>query len=318
MSLTLHQWAWDQPIAKPVTKLTLLALANHAQPDGTSAPGLAALIRDTGAARQTITSALTWLKDNGYIEVHEQRQGKTNRKKVYLFPFTVCQETDSFNPITGKKTHPSVTKTDQETDSLHRVTSKKIYPLNPSIRQESATLNRSENEQNQSVIHDPNIDELNRYNTNQSNQEDQGLTSKDIDRALQLVTLTGEGLATYKQQWINAGISKNQLIEAVQRVQKYKPRGVPIRYLHQAVMQASATSKANHPLTSPTPAYVIDPVPTESLDACMRRLHAMSTYHDRSFSEFMAHYTRQSSAAKPTVSGHGLTLVGNLLNSVIK
>lgn len=77
------RWAWAAPVASSSERLVLLALAKHADEDGSSFPSADTLAEETRLNRKTVFSALTSLCEGGLI-VRSCRSGQGRRNQYEL------------------------------------------------------------------------------------------------------------------------------------------------------------------------------------------------------------------------------------------
>lgn len=116
MSLAAMTWAWGQgkPDAKePLTdgeKLTLMALADHADDDGECWPGQKYLAEKCGTTDRTIRRRLKTLQDKGYItREHRQREdGSRTSDLIVLAMRTETSGRTEANRTTASGREPSV------------------------------------------------------------------------------------------------------------------------------------------------------------------------------------------------------------------
>jgi len=82
MSIKALNWAFSQELAAS-PKLTLLALADHADDDGICWPGVTGLAKKTSQSERTIQRRLVELQEAGYLR-SEERIGRTNLYHLIL------------------------------------------------------------------------------------------------------------------------------------------------------------------------------------------------------------------------------------------
>lgn len=76
MAVEVMAWAFEQQLDSPAKKLLLLAIANHASPDGTNAwPSIATLARKTGISARHVRRLLRELEEEGWIATERQAGG---------------------------------------------------------------------------------------------------------------------------------------------------------------------------------------------------------------------------------------------------
>jgi hypothetical protein len=68
---------------RPIPRLVLIVLANAADRDGYCFPGIAHIMRQSGACRGAVCSALSTLERGGWITV-ERCFGQSNRYRIHL------------------------------------------------------------------------------------------------------------------------------------------------------------------------------------------------------------------------------------------
>lgn len=83
IGLNATRWAWAAPVASSSERLVLLALAKHADEDGSSFPSADTLAEETRLNRKTVFSALTSLCEGGLI-VRSCRSGHGRRNQYEL------------------------------------------------------------------------------------------------------------------------------------------------------------------------------------------------------------------------------------------
>lgn len=83
IGLNATRWAWAAPVASSSERLVLLALAKHADEDGSSFPSADTLAEETRLNRKTVFSALTSLCEGGLI-VRSCRSGQGRRNQYEL------------------------------------------------------------------------------------------------------------------------------------------------------------------------------------------------------------------------------------------
>ena len=86
MSIKVMAWAWEQEI-KPITKIVLLALADHADDDGICWPGIKSIAAKCGLHRVSIQRHIAELIDSGMLK-KEFRTAENGRQTSNLY---VCQ-----------------------------------------------------------------------------------------------------------------------------------------------------------------------------------------------------------------------------------
>lgn len=85
MSIEALSWAWKHSIASS-EKLTLLALADHSDPDGICWPGVRGLSRKTGLSEKTIRRSILAMESMGLLEKSERRRkdGYKSSNQIHL------------------------------------------------------------------------------------------------------------------------------------------------------------------------------------------------------------------------------------------
>lgn len=79
MSLDATRWAWRQQGLRPLQKLILLKLADHAGDDNTVWPSYSLIRADTGVDKKTVWTAIKAMRDIGLISDTGQRTGRTGQ-----------------------------------------------------------------------------------------------------------------------------------------------------------------------------------------------------------------------------------------------
>lgn len=77
-------WALNQQVGAPATKLVLLILANRANHDGVCWPGFGGLTQQTELARRTVITHIRKLVSMGLISIEKRPQPLTNLYHLHL------------------------------------------------------------------------------------------------------------------------------------------------------------------------------------------------------------------------------------------
>ncbi|QBQ56200.1 helix-turn-helix domain-containing protein [Nitrosococcus wardiae] len=82
MSVKAISWAWEQPL-KPGEKLVLLAIADHADGEGTCWPGYEGVAEKCGMSRRAVIKHIKSLEAEGYIAIKRRRNGNHQGSNIY-------------------------------------------------------------------------------------------------------------------------------------------------------------------------------------------------------------------------------------------
>jgi hypothetical protein len=83
MTIEAINWAWKMPVRPASAKLTLVALADHANKDAEAWPSVKALCVKTSLDRKTVISAIQILEIKRCVADTGKRMGRTAQIKVY-------------------------------------------------------------------------------------------------------------------------------------------------------------------------------------------------------------------------------------------
>ena len=88
MSLRGVVWAWDAPIkGKPVAKLVLMCLVDHANEDGECFPSQRRIADRVGVTVKSVQTNLAWLEAEGFIRRGQRRRNDGSRTSdLYRLP----------------------------------------------------------------------------------------------------------------------------------------------------------------------------------------------------------------------------------------
>lgn len=89
MSVSTMAWAWKQKCS-PTEKLILLALADHANDDGSCWPGMERIAEKTGFTRRSVINSVKTLQEKGMLGITKRATG--GFKKSNLYTLLVDQE----------------------------------------------------------------------------------------------------------------------------------------------------------------------------------------------------------------------------------
>lgn len=84
MSFELVEWAFDQKVDDSAAKLTLLAIARHADSDGKCWPSVKRISDITGLSASTIKRKLKVLEALGLVK-HQRRKGDNGRNSSNIY-----------------------------------------------------------------------------------------------------------------------------------------------------------------------------------------------------------------------------------------
>ena len=88
MSIRAINWAWEQDV-KPVPKLVLVKLADHANDDGRCWPSVRTIKKQTGLSRDSVLRATRYLESKGLLTVIHRTDGRLSRSNVYRLHYRV-------------------------------------------------------------------------------------------------------------------------------------------------------------------------------------------------------------------------------------
>ena len=89
MSIEALAWAWKQDVPTPSTKLVLLALADHTNPDGYCWPSMIRIAAMSGISQRQVSTNITKLVDLGLVvKADRRRAGGQYRGWTYYLPST--------------------------------------------------------------------------------------------------------------------------------------------------------------------------------------------------------------------------------------
>jgi hypothetical protein len=81
-------WALDAPIDRPIAKLALIAIADHADENGYCWPSQGLLLERVRCSERALRDALKWLEGEGFMARKERRRGDgTRTSDGYLLAF---------------------------------------------------------------------------------------------------------------------------------------------------------------------------------------------------------------------------------------
>ena len=93
MSVKVMGWVWDQRGVPALQKLTLLALADHANDKGACWPGVADLVEKTGLSERAIHYHIKALEGNGFLKkVSRRRDDGSTASNLYHIVLPWVQE----------------------------------------------------------------------------------------------------------------------------------------------------------------------------------------------------------------------------------
>jgi hypothetical protein len=87
VSIEALSWAWKQDVPTPSTKLVLLALADHTNPDGYCWPSMIRIAGMSGISQRQVSTNITKLVDLGLVvKADRRRAGGQYRGWTYYLP----------------------------------------------------------------------------------------------------------------------------------------------------------------------------------------------------------------------------------------
>lgn len=109
MSIEALNWAWQQPVAKAATKLVLLALADHANPDGECWPSMKRIAERSDISPRHVSRAINELVDLGLVEKANRRRhaGQYRGWDYRLLVQETPASSGHLSPVTSGHPRPS-------------------------------------------------------------------------------------------------------------------------------------------------------------------------------------------------------------------
>lgn len=104
MSIKAYSWAWEQRIKHPGLKLTLLALAEHADAEGLCWPSINRLCLRVGLSRRSVERLLAQLEYLGFI-TRERRERENGSKQSNYYHLAMSKTEEA--PDTDDTPHPT-------------------------------------------------------------------------------------------------------------------------------------------------------------------------------------------------------------------
>ena len=167
-----HCEFWDDPhlskrikgrgpaYAADSRRLVLLALANHAQPDGTgSYPSVATIAAYTGRSESTVQRCITWLGKNGWVGVKlKAGRGEYRGANAYTIRLDALPELDRYSKRRGALPQPVIQMTGS--DWQPNQSSEAVNQSSEAVNQSSEAVNQSSEAVNQSSGRHPKREEL--------------------------------------------------------------------------------------------------------------------------------------------------------------
>ena len=112
MSIKVMTWAWEQELP-PLTKLILMAIADHADDSGYAWPGYRGIAKKCGASYRTIQRHVHSLEEQGILKVEpRQRPDGSSSSNGYtvVMNVTIRDEGVSESPPPLSESHPGWTE----------------------------------------------------------------------------------------------------------------------------------------------------------------------------------------------------------------
>ena len=114
----------DKIIPHPHAKSVLIILARHTDHYGVCYPSLARLVELTAFSKSTVTRALKWCEDYGYIV---REKGRTGRATTYYFTNLIVSETTE-DELNVTQTHQGVSQLASDDNPSSNIASIDFYP----------------------------------------------------------------------------------------------------------------------------------------------------------------------------------------------
>ena len=112
MSIKVMTWAWEQELP-PLTKLVLMAIADHCDDEGYAWPGIRGIAKKCGVAHRTVQRQGEDLQDKGILKVEpRQRPDGSSSSNGYTVVLngTIRYEGVSESHPPMSESHPGVTE----------------------------------------------------------------------------------------------------------------------------------------------------------------------------------------------------------------
>ena len=119
MSIKVMTWAWEQELP-PLTKLVLMAIADHCDDEGYAWPGIKGIAKKCGVAHRTVQRQVEDLQDKGILKVEaRQRPDGSSSSNGYTVVLngTIRYEGVSESHPPMSESHPGVTEVTSLGDS---------------------------------------------------------------------------------------------------------------------------------------------------------------------------------------------------------
>ena len=114
MSIKVMTWAWEQELP-PLTKLVLMAIADHCDDEGYAWPGIKGISKKCGVAHRTVQRQVEELQAKGILKV-EARQRPDGSSSSNGYTVVLNQGVSESHPPMSES-HPGVTEVTSLGDS---------------------------------------------------------------------------------------------------------------------------------------------------------------------------------------------------------